>query len=55
MDACEDRQVLRWCGTQAFSGNAQSIIENAVDEASMRTMAPNCCALLSCEVDQEKS
>ena len=48
-------QVLRWCGTQASSDNAQSIIENAVNEASMRTTTPNWCAVLSGEIDQEKS
>ena len=55
LDACEDRQVLRWCGMQASSNNAQSIIENAVNKASMHTRTPNWCAVLSCKVDQGKS
>ena len=55
MDAFEDRQVLRWCGMQAFSDNAHSIIENAVNEASMRTTTPNWYAVLSSGVDQGKS
>ena len=55
MDACEDRQVLHWCRTQASSDNTQSIIENAVNEASMHTTTPNRCAVLSCKVDQGKS
>ena len=55
MDTCEDRQVLRWCGTQASSDNAQSIIENGVNEASRRTSTPNWCAVLSGRVDQGKS
>ena len=42
-------------GTQASSNNAQSIIENAVNKASMRTTTPNWCAVLSCGVDQVKS
>ena len=42
-----DRQVLRWRGTQASSGNAQSIIENAVNEESRRTTTPNWCAVFS--------
>ena len=52
LDACENRQFLCWFGTQASSDNAQSIIENAVNEASMRTTTPNWCAVLSGEVDQ---
>ena len=55
LDACEDRPVLRWCGTQASSDYAQSIIENAVNEARVRTATPNWCAVLSCDVDQGKS
>ena len=55
MDECEDRQFFRWCGTQASSDNAQSIIENAVNEASMRTTTPNRCAVLRCEVDLGES
>ena len=55
LDACEDRQVFRWCGPQASSDNAQSIIENAVDETSMRTTTPNWCAVLSGGVDEGKS
>ena len=55
MDACEDKQVLRWCGTQASNDNAQSIIKNAVNAASIRTTTPNWCAVLSCGVDQGKS
>ena len=47
--------MLRWCGTQASSDNAQSLIENAVNEASMRTTTPNWCAVLSGEVEQGKS
>ena len=42
---------------QASSDNAQSIIENAVNEASrpMHTTTPNWCAVLSRKVDQGKS
>ena len=50
MDDWEDRQVLCWCGMQASSDNAQSIIENAVDEASMHTTTPNWPTVLSCGV-----
>ena len=55
LDTCEDRQVLRWCGVQTSSDNAQSIIENAVNEASMSTTTPNWCAVLSYGVDQGES
>ena len=48
-------QVLRWCGTQASTDNAQSIIDNAVNEVSMRTTTPNWCVVLSCGVYQGKS
>ena len=40
---------------QASSDNAHSIIENAVNEASMRTMTPNWFTVLSYGVDQGKS
>ena len=52
---CDDGQVLRWCGTQASCDNAQSILENAVNKASMLTTTPNWCAVLSNRVDQGKS
>ena len=55
LDACENRQVLRWCGTQATSDNAQSIIENAVNVTSRRTTTSNWCTVLSGRVDQRKS
>ena len=55
MDACEDKQVLRWYGTQASSDNGQRVIKNAVSEASMHTTTPNWCAVLSCGVYQGKS
>ena len=55
MDAWQDSQVLCWCGTQTSSDNAQSIIENAVNEVSMRNTTPNWCAVLSGGVDQGKS
>ena len=40
---------------QASSDNVHSIIENAVNEASMHTMTPNWFAALSYGVDQGKS
>ena len=55
LDACEGRQVHCWCETQASSDNAQSIIKNADNEASMHTTTPNWCAVLSCGVNQGKS
>ena len=55
LDACEDRQVLRWFRKQVSNGNAQIIIKNAINEASMRTTTSNWCAVLSCGVGQGKS
>ena len=55
MDACEYRQVLRWCVMQASNDNAQSIIESAVNEASTRTTSPNWGAVLSDGVNLGKS
>ena len=55
LDAWKDRQVLCLCGMQASGDNAQSIIKNAVNKASMHTMTTNWCAILSCRVDQGKS
>ena len=40
---------------QASCDNAQSIIKNAVNEASVRTTTPNWCTVLSNGVDQGKS
>ena len=40
---------------QASSNNVQSIIENAVNEASMCTTTPNWCAVFSSGVQQVKS
>ena len=40
---------------RASNDNAQSIIKNAVNEASMRTTTPNWYTVLSCGVDQGKS
>ena len=55
LNACEDRKILRWCGTQASNDNAQSIIENAVNEARVRITTLNWCTVLSGGVDQGKS
>ena len=52
LDAGENWKFVCWIGTKACSDNAQSVIKNAVNEASMRAASPNWCRVLSSLVDQ---
>ena len=48
LDAREYGQVVRWSEMQASSDYVQGVVEDTVDEASVSTVTPDWCVVLSC-------